>query len=166
MTGPDLLIAISFVVTNKKEGIMSTHSRFVFLSVVLLFVLLASLGYPTAAYADDSTPPPPATEEVVLPSTPEEPSLPPTAEPTKEAGVEPAATETVTVSDVLEATPEGTEVVVLDENREILPLVSVEAAELVIASDPMWCPTGIAPIANTGGCTNSYSTLEDLLTNA
>jgi hypothetical protein len=60
-----------------------------------------------------------------------------------------AAGEAATIGDVLEATSDGTQVIVLDENGEALPLVSEEAAEIVAGSDPMWCPEGETPLNDT-----------------
>src|SRR5512146_1187556 len=115
---------------------MSKYSSFFVLSSVLLFVLLASLAYPVAAYADDGTTPPPATEEPVQP--PAEASQEPAATEApvvtmenpapeevaatevpieKAAGALPAVENEAkeppaetTVAEVLEAAPEGTEV--------------------------------------------------------
>ena len=105
---------------------MFKQSRFVFLTVTLLLVFFVSLARPMAVYADDSAPPPP-TEEPANPPTEEAPVETESA-PT-EAPSEPSATETptepatesepVVVSEILEAAPEGTEVVVLDENSEV-----------------------------------------------
>ena len=53
--------------------------------------------------------------------------------------------------------------VVLDEEGEAVPLATQEAAEAIATSDPMWCPDGVHPIANTGGCTASYTSMTDLL---
>jgi len=64
---------------------------------------------------------------------------------------------------VLAQVPEGTDVVVLDEEGEIVSLATQEAADAIATSDPMWCPDGVAPIANTGGCTDSYSSMTELL---
>jgi hypothetical protein len=60
-----------------------------------------------------------------------------------------AAGEAMTIGEVLDATSDGTQVVVLDENGEALPLVSEEAADIVAGSDPMWCPEGETPLNDT-----------------
>ncbi len=64
--------------------------------------------------------------------------------------------EDVTVAEVLEAAPEGTELLVLGENGEVLPLVSEEAVQVVATGDPMWCPDGSLPYGS--GCTPPFST--------
>ncbi|HET9911948.1 MAG TPA: right-handed parallel beta-helix repeat-containing protein [Anaerolineales bacterium] len=156
---------------------MLRYSRFVFLSSVILFVLLVSVARPMAVYADDGAPPPPATEEPVQPpmeesepdGTPVEATEAPVVDEVSMTEMpvvteEPAAavtevpveedSEEVTIGEVLEAAPEGTQVVVLDENGEALPLVSVEAAQIVQSGDPMWCPVGVTPQAGVGGCTD------------
>ncbi len=186
---------------------MSKHSRFVFMSGVLLFMLLVSLACPVTVYADDGTPPLPATEDPVgptageavqppaegdgaaevmgseadsgLPIAAEESVAPVTAE-------EPVATETpveadggspiveseaqesgeeVTMGEVLAAASEDTKVVVLDQSGEALPLVSVEALEIVATVDPIWCPGTQSPTPLLNGCTDSYNTVTDLIAN-
>lgn len=64
---------------------------------------------------------------------------------------------------VLAQLPEGTDLVVLDEEGETVPLATQETAEAIAVGDPMWCPDGVDPIANTNGCTASYSSLTSLL---
>ena len=64
---------------------------------------------------------------------------------------------------VLAQVPEGTDVVVVDGEGEVVPLVTQEAADVIANSDPMWCPDGVDPIANTNGCTDSYTSITDLL---
>src|SRR5262245_32699190 len=117
---------------------MIRHSRFVFLSIALLFVLIVSLARPMAVLADDSTPPPPATNDLAT-----EPTAAPTEETPIEVVKEPSSTDTVVdtslnpdsksviVPEILEVAPEGTQVVVLDENGAPLPLVSEDAAAIV-----------------------------------
>ena len=68
------------------------------------------------------------------------------------------------VSPLLDQLPEGTDVVVLDAQGEVVPLVSQEATAVIASSDPMWCPdTVTTPIANTGGCTDSFTSMTSLL---
>ena len=74
-----------------------------------------------------------------------------------------AAPEEPTVSEALQALPENTSIVVLDENGEPLPLALQETAQLIAQADPLWCPDGVAP--GGFGCTTSYGTMADLLTN-
>jgi hypothetical protein len=56
------------------------------------------------------------------------------------------APEDVTISEVLETAPDGTEVIVLDENSEALPLVSEETSQVVATGDPMWLHSPILNI--------------------
>ena len=65
---------------------------------------------------------------------------------------------------VLSQLPDGTDVVVLDEEGDAVSLATQEAAAAISTSDPMWCPDGVDPIANTDGCTDSFTSMTDLLT--
>jgi len=145
---------------------MSKHSRFVIPSVVLLVVLILSLALTTAVYADDGTPPP-ASEESVQPPA-EEPVVSEQSSVDSDqlsgeeaASDEPAPTEEVTVAEVLEAAPEGTEVVVLNEDGSVEPLATVQATEIVAVVDPMWCPDGKLP--GEDGCSDSYEFINELI---
>jgi hypothetical protein len=53
--------------------------------------------------------------------------------------------------------PPGSKLVLLSDQQPAIPLGSVEAANILAGGDPIWCPTGVAPRANTGGCTNTFS---------
>src|SRR5215216_3153666 len=77
-----------------------------------------------------------------------------------------APTEEPTLLETLQEIPNETSIVVLDENAQALPLATQETAEAVANGDPLWCPDGVTPIANTGGCTASYLTMNALLTNS
>lgn len=139
---------------------MFRHSRFVFLCITLLLVLLVSMTRPMAVYADDSTPPPPATEEAT--------------EPPPSAAEEPVATSPASfeaadaaVSEILETVPEGTAVVVLDETGEALPLASEDAAVIIAAVDPVWCPviSGVPLLPGDVGCSKNFTNSEALINN-
>jgi len=95
-----------------------------------------------------------ATDEAIMPEDSIEAEAPAAVE--NVAPVEDLATEEVTVAEVLEAAPEGTALVVLDENGEPLPLVTEEATQAAVNGDPMWCPDGQVP--GEPGCTGSFST--------
>jgi hypothetical protein len=144
---------------------------------------------PPPAETTEATEPPVATDlpkEVIPTETPaatDIPTLEPvitempalTTEPI-ETSTEVAASETLTplpteiaeeptlLEVVQEISPE-TDIIVLDETGQPLSLGTQEAADAIAAGDPIWCPDGAAPIANTGGCTGSYSTMNDLLAN-
>ena len=112
----------------------------------------------------------PATEETVTEESAAEETA--TEEPAAEDVVteEPAAEQPAPEEEaqtnkesVLAQVPDGTDVVVLDEGGDVVPLVTQEAADAIASSDPMWCPDGVDPVANTNGCTDSYSSMTDLL---
>ena len=76
--------------------------------------------------------------------------------PESAPGVKPAVeTESLTVAEALEQAPTGTEIVVVNAEGQIEQLASTEAAEIVAAADPLWCPTGQAPTPGANGCTSS-----------
>ena len=153
----------------------------VILFTAIIGVLLVAAVQPSLALADEATPPaeetqpPPPTpvpEEVEeTEQAPEqegqaeeptaEPAEAPTEEPTAEAAE--AATEELDLPEILEQAPEGTEVVVLDENGEPLALATEEAAEAMLVGDPIWCNETDAPIAGAGSCTASYASLQALI---
>jgi hypothetical protein len=71
---------------------------------------------------------------------------------------------THTVNEVLEQAPEGTDVVVLNEEGEVEPLVSQEAVEIIQNGDPMWCPGDPGDtLPGDGSCSNSYTSFDTLL---
>ncbi len=112
---------------------MKKQNHVYLMSLITLFTLLANLAFPATAYADDETPPPPT----------EEPAQPPLNESTEE--VLPAQEELV-IAEFLGGIPDETEVVVLNENGDIEPLATEEAAEIIVESDPMWCPAGTTTV--------------------
>jgi hypothetical protein len=85
--------------------------------------------------------------------------------PTETVETEPSLTEgdTETTADLLAELPEGTELVVLDAKGEEVPLASEEAAEILAGGDPIWCPSGVAPKENVGGCSPSFSSMDALV---
>jgi len=66
----------------------------------------------------------------------------------------PAEEESLSVPEILEALPEGTDLVVLDEGGEPLPLATQEAAEVVAAADDpfFWDGTQYIGYSTTGVC--------------
>ena len=78
-------------------------------------------------------------------------------------GEAPAGGEDLTVAEVFELAPEGTEIVVVNEEGQIEPLATEEASQIVAVADPIWCPSGVDPIAGVGGCTSSYPNLSALV---
>ena len=71
--------------------------------------------------------------------------------------------ETSTVPEIMEQTPEGTELVVLNEEGTAEPLTTQAAAEILEKGDPVWCPEGQAPTPDNNGCTPSYSSFAKLI---
>ena len=64
----------------------------------------------------------------------------------------------------LSAVPENTDVTVLNENGDAMPLATQEAADAIATSDPIWCPASQPPIPNQNGCTDSFQSFDELLT--
>jgi hypothetical protein len=119
---------------------------------------------PRVEPVETATPAPPAT-------TPDSPDKPAELVPSTPSPVEPTAPELsnrtrgTALGDALRGLPENTGVIVLDNVGKPLPLASQEAAQVIAASDPVWCPTGQIPIPGANGCTTSYLTLADLVAN-
>ena len=92
-----------------------------FFYILTLLVFLAQLALPTATRAEGETPPvdPAATEAAPADAATPEPA--------------PAATEAPAADPVIDlsAVPAGTDVVVLDENGQPLPLATQAAADVV-----------------------------------
>lgn len=126
---------------------MKRNSHFSLAAIAVVAALVAGAFGPYSVYADDGPPPvEPAGEEVSGSG----------AEGQESAGEEP-----VSIPEVLEESPEGTDLVVVGDSGEALPLVTQEAAEIIVSSDPMWCPDGATP--GDAGCTGSFGTFDDLL---
>lgn len=134
------------------------NNRTSILGTMVLLTLLLSLIFPSStAFADDATPPAEPSEVVDVP--PEEEAVPEAEAPAVE---EPVAEEPV-AEPVLAQLPEGTEVVVLDAEGQVVPLVSQEAADIIELVDPMWCPAGVLP--GGAGCTTNFATPQALIDN-
>ena len=114
---------------------MKQHRKQVLLGSIIL-VLIFSLFSTVTVFADDAAPPPAVTEE---------PTQPPAATDKPVNTQEPVVIEVDTPSEILDTVPEGVDVVVLNESGESLPLVTEEAAQIIVAGDPMWCPDGATP---------------------
>ena len=174
-----------------------SKSKFVFLPLLMVTVLLIQMMSPISALADGETPPEPSesTEQVTPPDepvegtaggetagAPAEEALPADeaagrrkpesdkATPKSEAPPAPPAQrasagdpDDLNVGEALGQIRVETEVMVLDGGGEIEPLATEEAAEIVVAADPIWCPDGITPKDGLGGCSPSYTTLTDLV---
>ncbi len=66
------------------------------------------------------------------------------------------------VEEVLAQIPAGTDVIVINEDGQAEPLTTQDAAELILTSDPIWCPAGQIP--GDIGCTAGYATAAELVT--
>jgi hypothetical protein len=150
------------------EFTIMSQKRFSFFAIVTIFVLIFSLVNAGIALADDETPPPAATGEPVQPPEEQpggEPTEVPAAEPAPADETSPVETpteEAATLAEVAEELPEGTDIVLLNEDGAVEPLVTEEAADLFVNGDPMWCPTGVLP--GGAGCTSAYTSFTDLIT--
>ena len=98
---------------------------------------------------DETTPTPETTDSAT--------ETAPMAEPETEADL--------TVAEALEQAPEGTDLVVVNEEGELEPLATEEAAEIVAEADPIWCSDGTTPttINSAAHCSPSYTTMTELL---
>ncbi|HNE06084.1 MAG TPA: hypothetical protein PLT08_16275, partial [Anaerolineales bacterium] len=125
------------------------YLKFLFPIALILALTLSMIGT-RSVLADDAPPTP--TDEVPTETPPvEEPSE--TQEPLEQ-----------TVPEILEQLPAETEIVVLDENSEPLPLVSNEAANVLVTGDPQWCPAGVTPGTDTlSQCTVAHASFNDLI---
>lgn len=112
---------------------------------------------------------PPAEDEAATEETgdaqPAEQAAPVESEvATKESA--PAESEAASESkvDLLSEVPDNTAVTVLDEKGEAQPLATQAAAEAISTSDPIWCPAGQPPVPGANGCTESFTSFNELLT--
>ncbi len=128
---------------------MKPQSRPLFFTFITLLVLVTNLVLPTAALADDGVPPEFTPAEAPLVETTPVDEAPPPEAP-------------VSLPEVLEQAPPDTQVVVVNDEGQVEPLATVEAAEILVTTDPMWCPSGSVP--GDAGCTGSYSDMASLIT--
>ena len=64
----------------------------------------------------------------------------------------------------LEGLPDNTTVTVINSEGEVQPLATQESADAIASTyDPIWCPEGQSPTPGENGCTNSFSSFNDLL---
>ncbi len=67
-------------------------------------------------------------------------------------------------SDSLSQVPSGTEMVLVDNQGNKVPLGSEEAQQIVNSGDPIWCPSKVAtPTPGKNGCTSPYTSGLDSL---
>jgi hypothetical protein len=116
---------------------MKNYTRFVFTCLTVFTVLAYSTMQTVPALADDGVPP---QDAGASDSQPEEPAAP---------------------EEVISQLPEGTDVVVVGESGDALPLATQEAADAFVEGDPMWCPAGVAPKAGVSGCSPAFTSFND-----
>jgi hypothetical protein len=152
-----------------EEQEMDKHHRIGILGIVVVLALLASAVWTVPVRADDGTPPATETPSTETPPTADGSTLDVTATPA--APADQTTTETLTsdssstTTDSLAGIPDGTAVVALNADGDVVPLATQEAAEIVATGDPIWCPASVAlPVSGGSGCTISYTKLSDLLT--
>ena len=138
---------------------MTAKKRHSILTLFLILIVCINLFNVRVALADGEAPPtePPAATEVATEAPTEATSV--AAESISDR-VEATATP---VAEALNQIPESTEVVVLNENGDSVPLATQEAAAIAQATDPMWCPEGVAP--GGPGCTTSFTSISLLINN-
>lgn len=133
---------------------MRSQHRGSLLTLAAAGVLLFSLMHPTLALADDSTPPPAETQEVEIPpETGADTEGAPASQVVEESTPAPES-EDLTAAEALKQAPEGTEVIVVNDDGQMEPLATQNAVELVSSGDPLWCPVGSTPQAGAGGCSD------------
>ena len=153
---------------------MATKQYHLILTILLIIVLGANLFNVGSVRADGETPTePPAPTQVETEPRVESPTEIATEVPTElpveetpvpaESTPVPEEATATPVAEILTQVPESTEVVVLDENGDSVPLASEEAAEIVEVVDPMWCPEGVLP--GGPGCTTNFASISALITN-
>jgi hypothetical protein len=136
---------------------MTAKKHYSIFAAILIFVVCANLLNVHSVLADGETPTePPAATEVVT-----EPPVESTPIPV-ESTPDPVEATAAPVEEILTQVPESTEVVILDESGNSVPLATEEAAQIAEVVDPMWCPEGVSP--GGAGCTTNFSSIGALLT--
>jgi hypothetical protein len=144
------------------EENMRQKYRSFLISLTILAVLMLNAVYTVPAYADDSAPPVPESSAVEEVAPLDSDTVATTTESAPSEDVPAAdgpAPQPESTTEVLAQIPEDTNLVILDENGEVLPLASQDAEDVILIRDPIWCPTGVAPKPNTGGCSGSFGSL-------
>ncbi|MGD0610606.1 MAG: hypothetical protein ABSB41_03755 [Anaerolineales bacterium] len=109
-----------------------------------------------AAPTDTSTPLP--TDATVTQAAPADTSTPTdtstaTPVPTQASG-DAGPTATDASAPLVSQIPQGNDLPLVSDNQ---PAVPAEAEDILAVGDPIWCPTGVTPKANTGGCTAPFT---------
>jgi hypothetical protein len=127
--------------------------------LAVLTVLVLSAIWTIPVFADEQSPPPP---ETVGEIPPPEADSPPESESDGSSDPPEENSQPVeeSLTDILSQAPQGTEILVVDAEGDVLPLASQAAADAIMEGDPMWCPVGVTP--GGAGCTaptNSFATM-------
>jgi hypothetical protein len=83
------------------------------------------------------------------------------AEETQNESASDTEEDTSSVEQVTSQLPEDTQLIVVNEQGETLPLVSQEAGDAIELGDPRWCPVGVTP--GGAGCTGVFTSFQALL---
>jgi hypothetical protein len=138
--------------------------RYTMFILTVFLALVFSAVSTVPVLADDAPPPTETTESETLPAeeTTEE-SL--EQDPVSDASQDESASETEedasSVEQVISQLPEDTQLIVVNEEGETLPLVSQEAEDAIELGDPRWCPVGVTP--GGAGCTAVFTSFQALL---
>jgi len=137
---------------------MPIKKHYSFLAIILIIVVCANLVNVRSVLADGETPtePPPPTQVAT------EPPVESTSAPV-ESTPDPIEATATPLPEILTQIPESTEIVILDESGDSVPLATQEAVDIAQATDPMWCPEGVAP--GGAGCTTNFPTISALINN-
>jgi hypothetical protein len=125
------------IILSGELNMRKALNQFMLLFVVVAVVTTSAIRT-TTVYADDGSTEPVVVEEV-----------------------QPPAEEPISVPELIEQLPEGTELVAVNQDGNIEPLATEAAAEIITSGDPMWCPAGATP--GDAGCTTSYGDFATLL---
>ncbi len=158
---------------------MHNNFRKLLYLTTILAVLLMSAMPSYAVYADGGTEgdPPPEEPPVIEPADPpaelqvnpdpEEPAAePPVGEgdPVDLASAEETPIEEpASLPEILQQFPEETGLIVINEDGDPEPLASMEAAEILVVGDPVWCPAGQIPTPGANGCTLARAGFDELI---
>lgn len=156
---------------------MAAKKYYSILTLFLLIVLFVNGMKVQSVRADGETPTePPAATEVITESpvadqsqaTVQEPveatQVPEDPTATSETVVEPAIPENTSTDAVVSQAPQNTDIVVLDDQGQALVLGSQETANVLVTSDPVWCPESVnVPTPGANGCSASYASIAELL---
>src|SRR5690349_13947304 len=121
---------------------MKTNFRFARNTMGMLMALAFSAIWAMPVLADDDLPP--STQQISTNETP----------PSNDGGTvqlvndEVSAASQPDLADIAQTPivlPTATDMIVLDEEGQALPLATQQAAGAIASQDPMWCPLGVKP---------------------